>query len=81
MKNRNSKEKMRQYVYNNYYSKLKEEGDMITTRNYFHSIGEDDLFRDNYTLQGLTLPRKVIVFMLYHKMYGLLELLMKNMSD
>lgn len=51
---------------------LIKKGEKFDVVKYLQMIGEDEDFRKYYTLKGLPIPRKIIVFMLYHRLYKLL---------
>lgn len=60
-----------------YKVRLMPEKNKKTIEEYLKGIGEDQFFRENYNLKEINLKRKVIVFLLYHRMYGLLGNLLK----
>ena len=56
-----------------YKIRLIRKEDRLDRVNYLMEIAEDSLFRKYYTINGVPVKRAVIVFMLYHKMYYLLN--------
>ena len=47
---------------------------------FLRSIGEDEMFRKEYTVYALPAIKKIILFLLYHKLFGVLERLFRSDS-